>query len=418
MDSQKAENPDTISGISILCRIIRQELPPHKIKLFFACLCMIGAAVTTAATAGLIKPAIEEIFINKDNELLYILPAIIIGVSILRGATTFGQSLLMSIVGMHVVNSLQQKMYDKLLKLDMTWINQKHSGEIVSSFINDAMAMRDAASNIIVALVKDSLTLIGCAAVMFYQDWFLATITLFIFLPVAVIIKRLMKQSAKSAKGIFDETGNLSTLIAETVNGMRILRVYGREDYEAKRISKTFNLRLKYILREVRAKAASSPITEAITGVGMAAAIFYAGSQGIEGQMSLGAFMSFFTAMMMAYQPGRALSGLATKIQMGLVAARRVYHMLDLDIQIKEKENAKSLSKPSGAITFENVFFQYDSENNVLDNVSLSVQAGEKIGLAGPSGGGKSTLLNLIPRFYDTASGTIKLMILMLKIVK
>lgn len=409
MNIANANETKEASTLHILKRIIYEELPPHKIKLFFACICMIIAAATTAATAGLIKPAIEEIFINKNEELLFILPAIIIAVSILRGASTFGQSLLMSIVGMHVVNNLQKKMYSKLLHLDMAWINKKHSGEIVSSFINDAMAMRDAASNIIVALVKDSLTLIGCAAIMFYQDWLLATITLFIFLPVAIIIKRLMKQSAKSARNIFQETGNLSKYIAETVRGMRILRVYGREHYEAERIANSFNLRLKYILKEVRAKAASSPITEAITGIGMAAAIFYAGSQGIDGQMSLGAFMSFFTAMMMAYQPGRALSGLATKLQMGIVAARRVYDMLDIQIHVKDPKKAETIKNIKGNISFDNVVFDYGNDKNVLNNISLSIKAGEKIGLVGPSGGGKSTLLNLIPRFYDPTSGTISL---------
>jgi len=404
-----AQDKKETSGIKILSRIIHEELPPHKLKIFFACLCMIGAAATTAATAGLIKPAIEEIFINKDQELLLILPVIIIIVSLLRGASTFGQSLLMSIVGMHVVNNLQRKMYDKLLHIDMAWINKKHSGEIVSSFINDAMAMRDAASNIIVALVKDSLTLIGCAAVMFYQDWLLATMTLFIFLPVAIIVKRLMKHSARSARGIFNETANLSKYIAETVKGMRILRVYGRETYEAERIADSFNLRLKYILREVRAKAASSPITEAITGVGMAAAIFYAGSQGLDGKMSLGAFMSFFTAMMMAYQPGRALSSLATKVQMGLVAARRVYKMLDSNIEITEPKNPKTMKSIKGHIDFKNVSFDYGQHKNILNNISFSLKSGEKIGLVGPSGGGKSTLLNLIPRFYDPASGTISI---------
>ncbi|MEM6603068.1 MAG: ABC transporter ATP-binding protein [Pseudomonadota bacterium] len=391
----------------LLGRLITEELPAHKKRLVIAIFCMIIAAMTTAATAGLIDPAIKEIFLEKDTELLLTLPLIIIAVSVLRGITTFGQSTLMSTIGMYVVNNLQKKMYRKLLRLDMEWISRKHSGQIVSSFVNDAMAMRDAASNIIVALIKESLTLIGCCAIMFYQDWLLASLTIFIFLPVAVIIKKLMKKSSKSARGVFDETGNLSSHIAETVKGMRILRVYGQEDHEAKRAEHTFSRRLKYLLQEVRARAASSPITEAMTGIGIAAAIYYAGSRGIEGQMDVNNFMSFFAAMMMAYQPGRALSGLATKIQSGLVAAERVYTMLDLDITIHAPENPEILQHCQGEIFFDDISFCYNQKDIILKDLTLQIKSGEKIALVGPSGSGKSTLLNLLPRFYDPTSGHI-----------
>lgn len=393
----------------LLKRLALEELPAHKGKLIVALICMVIAAVTTATTAGLIDPSIKKIFLEKDKELLILLPILIVGVSIVRGISTYGQSVLMNMIGMHVIHSLQMKMYDKLLHMDMVDLDQKHSGHVISSFLNDAGAMRDAASHAIVALFKESLTLIGCAGIMFYQDYVLASMTLFIFLPVAVITKRFMKKSEKSARGIFNETSTLSARLADTVRGMPIIRIYGREAHETQRAEKNFSLRLKFLLKEVRARAASSPITEAMTGIGAALAIFYAGTQGMAGKMELNNFMAFFVAMMMAYQPGRVLSGLATRLQAGVVAGQRVYAFLDKKNTIESPQNPLTIPPLKGDIHYNHICFHYNQEQNVIEDFSLKINAGEKIAFVGSSGCGKTTLLNLIPRFYEISSGNISI---------
>ncbi len=397
------------STYKLIWRLMYDELPVHKLKLVIAIICMIIAAMTTSATAYLIDPAIKEIFINKNVDLLYSLPLLIIAVSFLRGVSTYGQAYLMGGIGIKIVNSLQIKMLKKILYCDLNYFTKNHSSEIVSQFINDANHMRDTATSVIVAGIKDSLTLIGCAAVMFYQDAMLASLTLFIFLPVVVFIKRLMKKTMRSAAKIFYQTGNLSSALAEIIRGIRIVRVYNQENYELNHVKALFNARLKHLLKELKARSASSPITEAVTGIGIAIAILYAGMRGLNGDMDINNFMAFFTAMMMAYQPGRALSGLATKMQAGIVAANRVYDILDMPNHIDILNNPQRLEKCQGHITFENVDFSYDAETPILKNINLTIHAGQKIALVGASGGGKSTLLNLIPRFYHIQSGIIKI---------
>lgn len=403
------EDSEKKPSYNLLMRLMRDELPAHKTKLLLAILCMVTAAITTGTTAYLIDPAIKEIFIKKNLDLLYTLPAIIIGVSCLRGIATYGQSYFMGEIGVKIVNHLQIRMLKKLLYCDLDYFSKNHSGEIVSQFINDANHMRNTATTVIVAGFKDSLTLIGCAFVMFYQDAILASLTLFIFIPVVVMIKRLMKKTMKSAYQIFHHTGNISASLSEMIRGIRIVRVYNQENYELKRIEKNFQDRLYYLLKELKARSASSPITEAITGIGIAVAILYAGVRGIEGEMEINNFMAFFTSMMMAYQPGRSLSGLATNMQTGLVAAQRVYDIIDMPYHIKPPKKAVNFQECFGNIQFENVSFSYHNNDIVLDKIDLVIKAGQKIALVGRSGGGKSTLLNLIPRFYDVTIGRIKI---------
>lgn len=399
----------TPPSFKLVWRLMREELPAHKFYLVIAIICMIIAAATTATTAQLIEPAIKEIFITKNQDLLYSLPLLIIGISCLRGLSTYGQAYLMGGIGTKIVNNLQIRMLSKILYCDLGYFTQNHSSQIVSQFINDAHHLRDTATTVIVAIVKDSLTLVGLAAVMFYQNATLAGLVLFIFLPVTIIIKRLMKKTMKSAFQIFHRTGSVSSALSEMIRGMRMVRVYNQETYELNRIETIFQERLRYLLKELRARSASSPITEAITGVGIAASLLYAGIGASNGSMNIENFMAFFTAMMMAYQPGRALSGLATKLQSGLVAAKRVYDIIDMPPQILPVKTPLKLENPKGNITFENVSFAYKTHEPVLKNINLNIKAGEKIALVGASGGGKTTLLNLIPRFFDIQSGFVKI---------
>lgn len=397
------------ANMKLLWLVMRDEFPPYKWYFLGAIICMIVAASMTSATAALIDPAIKKIFIEKDVTVLYSIPLLIIGVSLLRGLSTYGQSQLMSFISINVIGKIQFRMYQKLLKMDLSYIHKTHSANIVASFMGDSAAMQEAATTVVVGGVKETLTLLGCVAVMFYQDWLMSLMTLFVFIPAIIIIKKLMKKTAISARQIFNTGATLAAQVAETVRGMRIVRVYCQEKHETFRMQDGFKQRLKYILKESRARSASSPVTEAVTGMGIAVAILYAGRQGIAGGMDINNFMSFFTAMMMAYQPARVLSGLATRLQAGTMAAERVYDFLQLPITIDDPKTPVSLPRCRGEFTFDNVCFAYEKDKQVLTDINLTIQAGEKVALVGASGGGKSTILNLIPRFYDVQKGRILL---------
>ncbi len=397
------------SAFSSMYRLIREELPPYIKTLSIAAIFMLVAAACTALTAYMIDPAIKKIFLEKDQTLLLTLPAIIIGVSVARGAATYGQAMIMGRVGQCVVTSLQKKMFDALLRADISWVRGKNPGVLISGFVNDAAQLRDAAVSVVAVAVKEVFTLLGCAAVMFYQDWRLASVTLFIVLPGVLGIKYFTKATRKASHAAFSETGALSGLVSETLTGMPVVHIYGREGYEAKRAGQSMDRRLKYLVRSVRSRAASGPLTEALTGVGVAAAIYYAGVGAVSGKMDINNFMAFLAAMMMAYQPGRVIAGLITNLQPAVAAAERVYEVIDIKPTILSPLNPLPLKDVKGKIEFKNVSFAYAPDAVILENLNLIAQPGEKIALVGLSGAGKSTLMNLIPRFFDVTGGEVQL---------
>ena len=396
-----------LSERAIISRILKEHLRPHLGRILLAAFFMIIVAGTTGATAYLLDPAIEGIFVDKNAEQLYLVPGIIVGVIALKAAATYGQSVLMNYVGQRIIADTQRNMFANVMHADLAWLHEIHSGQLISSFLYDVGLLREAVSKAVTGIAKDLMTFIALVGVMVYQDWQLAFFALVVVPIAGVYIRRLSKRMRRATHDSMDETGVLSTLLSETLDGTRTIKAYGQEDHEISRVGASIERRLGHIMAQTRAQAASSPLTEFLSGFGIAAVIFYGGLRGMNGDMSLGQFMSFLGAVMMAYQPMKSLAKFQTVIQEGIAAAARTFSILDLKAEVADGANAKELVVSKGAINMTDVSFRYSDGTQALNTVSIEIPAGKTVALVGASGAGKTTVLNLIPRFYDVQVGTI-----------
>jgi len=391
-----------------LARIFREEITQHRGRLVVALTCMAVVAATTAGTAYMLDPAIKKIFLEPDPTALFVIPLVVIGLSMTKALATYIQAIAMSTIGQSVVSNLQRRLSMSLLRADLAWLDQRHSGGLLSSLVNDTQHVQDATAQVMTALVRDGLTMVFLVAVMFYQDWELAAIGVFVVLPGAQVVQKMSKKTRKASHATFEETGTLASLADDALKGIREVRAYGQEEHEIKRIGRSIDRRLGHIMAAIRAKTLSGPVAEALSGVGIAAAIIYAGWRGMEGDLGLNNFVSFLGAMMMAYQPMRSLANSMTRLHEGAAAADRVFGIIDTRPNILSPQTPKALAKPTkGAVVFEHVSFSYDGEHDALSDLSVHIPAGSIAALVGPSGSGKSTMMNLIPRFYDAVQGQV-----------
>jgi subfamily B ATP-binding cassette protein MsbA len=406
--SQNAPPPEhSDNSWLLLKRLLRDYVRPHVPKLILAVLCMILVAVTTAGNAWLLQPAIDEIFVKQSQTMLILVPIAILAISILRGLGTYAQSIIMSHVGQRIIADTQIKLYEHLIRSDLTRLNDIHTGRLISNFIFDAGQMREAVSRAITGIAKDLITAICLIAVMFYQDWQLALIVLFVIPLAGLVMRKVGRRARKAAKAMQHETGNLAAHLGDTLDSARVVKAFAREDHETNRARTVVENRLREIMRLARVRAVTSPLMEAIGGVAIAAAIYYGGLRGMAGEMSLGAFMSFLAALLMAYQPIKSLANLNAVMQEGFAAAERILGLLDVEPSIVDEPDAKPLATDRGVVELRNVSFSYGSDIAALSNIDLQVPAGATVALVGPSGSGKTTLLNLVPRFYQAQSGSI-----------
>ncbi len=391
-----------------MARIFREEITQHRGRLVVALTCMAVVAATTAGTAYMLDPAIKKIFLEPDPTALFVIPLVVIGLSMTKALATYIQAIAMSTIGQSVVSNLQRRLSMSLLRADLAWLDQRHSGGLLSSLVNDTQHVQDATAQVMTALVRDGLTMVFLVAVMFYQDWELAAIGVFVVLPGAQVVQKMSKKTRKASHATFEETGTLASLADDALKGIREVRAYGQEEHEIKRIGRSIDRRLGHIMAAIRAKTLSGPVAEALSGVGIAAAIIYAGWRGMEGDLGLNNFVSFLGAMMMAYQPMRSLANSMTRLHEGAAAADRVFGIIDTRPNILSPQTPKALAKPTkGAVVFEHVSFSYDGEHDALSDLSVHIPAGSIAALVGPSGSGKSTMMNLIPRFYDAVQGQV-----------
>jgi len=365
-------------------------------------------AATTAGTAYMLDPAIKKIFLEPDPTALFVIPLVVIALSLTKALATYVQAIAMSTIGQSVVSNLQRRLSMSLLRADLAWLDKRHSGGLLSSLVNDTQHVQDATAQVMTALVRDGLTMIFLVGVMFYQDWELAAIGVFVVLPGAQVVQKMAKKTRKASHATFEETGTLASLAADALKGIREVRAYGQEDHEIKRIGHSIDRRLGHIMAAIRAKTLSGPVTEALSGVGIATAIIYAGWRGMEGDLGLNNFVSFLGAMMMAYQPMRSLANSMTRLHEGAAAADRVFSIIDTKPGILNPKNPQLLAHPAkGSVVFEHVSFSYDGTHDALRDLSLHIPAASIAALVGPSGSGKSTMMNLIPRFYDAIQGRV-----------
>ncbi|WP_339781033.1 lipid A export permease/ATP-binding protein MsbA [uncultured Thalassospira sp.] len=392
-------------------RIVREAVRPYIGKIVLALLFMVVVAATTGASAWLMDPVINEIFINKNGNMLLPVGAAVLITFALKGFGNYGQAVMMSYVGGRILADIQNRLYNHVMSLDIGFFHGTNTGKLIARFTSDVGAMRSAVSESLTGFGKDLMTAIFLIAVMFFKDWQLAFIAIFVF-PIAILpIARLGKRMRKVSSNTQQQIGEFATLLEQTFQGVRHVKAYGMEEYESTRVGKLVDyiFRLNFKAQKVRAR--SSPIMETLGGVAVTAIIVYGGYRVIEGSNDAGGFFSFITALLMAYEPVKRLANINMNLQAGLAASQRVFTILDLEPDIKDKPDAKPLAISGGTVRFDNVDFAYgeDGENNALVGISLDIPAGQTVALVGQSGAGKSTILNLIPRFYDINNGSISI---------
>ena len=379
---------------------------PHIPKFLLAMLCMLAVGTTTSALAFLVKPALDEIFLNKNASMLKWIPIVIIAIYFIKGACNYGQTMLMSFIGQRVVTDLRGELYNHIQLQPLSFFTKNSTGILMSRITNDVNLIQGAVSEAVTSLFKDSFTLVGLIFVIFYRDWKLALIAMVVFPLTVYPIARFGKKMRKVATGTQITMGRLTSLLQETISGTRIVKAFGMEDYEGKRFGKENENLFRFFMKAVSIRALSSPFMEFLGGLGIAAIVFYGGYHVIQGVSTPGNFFSFLTALIMLYEPVKRLTNVNNTVQQGISAATRVFDIMDITPGIKNSENATELPRISDGIEIRNVTFSYDNEP-VLKNINLHIKSGEVVAFVGMSGGGKTTLVNLIPRFYDVTEGEI-----------
>ncbi|MBV8538611.1 MAG: ABC transporter ATP-binding protein [Alphaproteobacteria bacterium] len=365
------------------------------------------AAAATAANAWLMQPVLDGVFVNHDTTLLYLVPLAVIVSAVVKGASTYSQTMLMTRVGQRMLADLQRELFTHLMHADLAFFHDTPTGGLISRFTNDVALVRGAVTQSLTGIAKDMLTVVFLVGLMFYQDWEMAIVA-FIAFPLAVFpILRIGRRLRKVSTSTQAEIGALAGLLEETFQGARHVKAYGMEEYESQRATGIIENLYNLVMKGTRTRTASHPIMETLGSFAVALVIFYGGSRVISGGTTPGVFFSFITALLLAYQPVKNLATLNANLQEGLAAAQRVFALLDVEPQIKDRPGARVLPGGSGEIRFEDVQFSYGPNKTALNGVSLVVPAGRMVALVGPSGGGKTTMINLIPRFYDAQAGRV-----------
>lgn len=392
----------------LVARLARENLRHYWVQLVFALICMALVSATTAISAYLMEPVVNDVFIAENEDMLWWVSGAVLVTFLIKGLSSYGQSILMAFVGLRIVADNQTRLYRHLIGMDLGFFHATSSGRLVSRFLVDINHMRVAVSNALTGFGKDLLSLIGLVAVMFIQDWELAAITFFVF-PVAVYpIVRLGKRMRKVTANTQEENGLFTAILDQSFQGIRVVKAYGMEAYETSRVSTLVERIFGLTIKSARIRALSSPIMETLGGVAVAIVIVYGGYRVIHENLDPGSFFSFITALLLAYEPMKRLANLNASLQEGLAGAERLFKMLDTASAIQERDGAKELPVPvKGEIALNDVTFSYDEDHPAVRSVDMDIPAGKTVALVGPSGAGKSTILNLIPRFHDVDSGTI-----------
>jgi len=378
----------------------------QKGRLSVAMVCMVIIAGTDLAQAMVVKPLFDEIFINKNEAMLTLLPLLIVGIYLVRSCAYYGEQYFMEFVGQDIIRRLRNKLYFRLTDLPMAFFQKEKTGALMSRFSFDVNIVKAMVSSSIAAVIRDSLRVIALTGYIFYIDWKLAAV-IFIVLPIALLpLIKLGRRVRKASTGIQESMGDMSAFIHETFIGTKVVKAFGMEPHEKKRFKeKTMNV-FKLEIRAAIAKALSSPVMEFLGGIAIAVVVYYGGTRVYQGLSTPGTFLSFLAAVVLLYDPAKKMTKINNNVQEGMAAFNRIYDIIETPSNIRDPQVPAQLELVPHRVIFEQVGFQYEKEF-VLQNISLTVSPGETLALVGMSGGGKTSLVNLIPRFYDVTEGRI-----------
>ncbi|MGA6992572.1 MAG: lipid A export permease/ATP-binding protein MsbA [Candidatus Deferrimicrobiaceae bacterium] len=396
-------------GMTVYRRMLAY-VRPYTLRLVLAMAFMIIVSSFRGAIAFLVKPALDDIFINKDATRLAIIPLLVLGVYLVKGLCEFAQSYLMSGVGQRVIRDIRDHLYRHMQSLSLSFYMKHPTGVLMSRVTNDVGLMQGAVTEAVTGLIKDVFSALFLVGVIFYRDWKLALVALvafpLAFWPIARFGRKLRRTSIRTQ----EVTGGLTSHLQETISGAKLVKSFGAEEYEVDRFATRNDKLFRLSMKVVKVQAMTSPLSEMFAGVGAAAVIFYGGYSVVNGRSTPGNFFSFLTALFMLYEPVKSLSRINNVIQQGIAAAIRVFEVLDTLPDVREKKDAPDLAGIEKGIEFDHVDFRYSEQGEyILKDIAFRVPPGTLLAIVGSSGAGKTTLVDLLPRFYDPQNGTIRI---------
>ena len=398
-----------LNARDIAARLGRRYLAPRWKALSLSLVCAALFAVLSGLLLGVLQPAVNDLIVRPKPGALLTLPLFIIALAVGRGVAQVIQALLINRIGNGIVGDVQVELFGKLVRADLARLRASHSGGFVSSVLYDAGLIREAATTGLINLVQQGLTLVAAGVVMARADWRLGLFVL-LAVPIAtVFMRRFMRRATKAASGAMAATSSLSTAIMEGLDGVRVVKMENREAYEEARVAAVVAERQRHIISGDNARAAAAPASETLMMIVVAGVLAYEGWRASAGHPDVGAFTAFFAALLTAAQALRQVSNLATVIGQGLVAGRRLFAALDVEPEVRDAPGAPAMRLTDASLRLESVSFSYDGEAPVLDGIDIEARRGEIVALVGPSGAGKTTVLNLVPRFYDVTGGQVSI---------
>ena len=400
-----------MKNFDVLKRFYNQYTKRHLKKIFISVFFSVMVAGSTSSIAWLLDPAIEKLFINKDQTLIYLIPIFIVVAFATKGLSLYTAKVLLINVAEEVKKSIQSDMIKALIKSDTKFIESKHSGKYISNLNFDVELIKNVLSINLLNLIKDSLTLCGLLGVMFYQNWKLSLVAIIMIPLASIAAKSLGKRMGKVSTQAQERSGFLNKHLVEIFKNHKLIKIFQKENFESNRSDELISNLANKVKKINTVYVRSTPIMETLTGIMIAFLIFYSGRLIMSEELEINNFFSFLAAMMLSYQPVRSLATLNIGIQQGISAGKRIIPILDIKNEITNKEECDPIKLSRGEIVFNNVNFSYlkDAEQKTLKSVNISIEGGKISAFVGHSGAGKSTLLNLIPRFYDPDSGEIKI---------
>jgi subfamily B ATP-binding cassette protein MsbA len=376
------------------------------VRFLIATVAMLTVSGLTALLAYLVKPVLDDVFFAKRVEMLYLLPPLVVILYFIKGVMTYTNQYQMSYIGNGTINRLRDELFSHIQKQSLSFFDHQPSGELMSRIAYDVNLLQESATRVVTGFFKDAFTAAGLIAIIFYREWRLALMAIVAFPLAALVIVRVGKRLRRISIITQEAMARLYTILQESITGQRIVKGFCREDYESERFARQNLAYFQARVRQTATRELTPPAMELLGALGMAGIIFYGGYNVIQGTSTPGTFFSFLAALLMLYQPVKGLSGVHNTIQEGLAAAQRVFSLLDLEPAIQDRPGAVTLPPITREIVYQGVSFTYD-DRPLLQDIDLTVRRGEMVALVGPSGAGKTTLVNLLPRFYEVSRGAI-----------